>query len=112
VGYVPSGAVAARERTCGISQKVADGFVEALCKPEEDVEALVAIHTDDCEVGNVSLPGTFRGHEGLRDFWRSYRSTFDEMRSEFRNVFATEEGRLSSGRRRVLRTARTPPTTA
>ena len=57
VGNVPSGAVAARERTCGISQKVADGFVEALCKPEEDVEALVAIHTDDCEVGNVSLPG-------------------------------------------------------
>ena len=92
MGNVPSGAVAARERTCGISQKVADGFVEALCKPEEDAEALVAIHTDDCEVGNVSLPGTFRGHEGLRDFWTSYHSTFGEMRSEFRNVFATEEG--------------------
>jgi ketosteroid isomerase-like protein len=88
----PRGNVAARERTCGISQKVADGFVEALCKPEEDVEALVAIHTDDCEVSNVSLPGTFRGHEGLREFWRSYRSTFGEMRSEFKNVFATEEG--------------------
>jgi hypothetical protein len=92
VGNVPSGAVAARERTCGISQKVADGFVEALCKPEEDVEALVAIHTDDCEVSNVSVPGTFRGHEGLREFWMSCRSTFGEMRSEFRNVFATEEG--------------------
>jgi len=78
--------------TCGISQKVADGFVEALCKPEEDVEALVAIHTGDCEVGNVSLPGTFRGHEGLREFPTSYRSTFGEMRSEFRNVSATEEG--------------------
>jgi hypothetical protein len=108
----PRGNVAARERTCGISQKVADGFVEALCKPEEDVEALVAIHTDDCEVSNVSLPGTFRGHEGLREFRTSYRSTFGEMRSEFRNVFTTEEGRLSSGRRRVLRTSRTPPTTA
>ena len=81
-----------RERTRGISQEVADGFVEALCKPEEDVEALVAIHTDDCEVGNVSLPGTFRGDEGLREFWSRYRSTFGEMRSEFRNVFATEEG--------------------
>ena len=93
MGNVPSGGVAARERTCGISQKVADGFVQALCKPEEDVEALVAIHTDDCEVSNVSLPGAFRGHEGLREFWTSYRSTFGEMRSEFRNVFATEEGR-------------------
>ena len=92
MGNVPSGAVAARERTCGISQKVADGFVEALCNPEEDVEALVAIHTDDCDVSNVSLPGTFRGHERLREFWTSYRSTFGEMRSEFRNVFASEEG--------------------
>ena len=43
-------------------------------------------------MGNVSVPGIFRGHEGLREFWRSYRSTFGEMRSEFRNVFATEEG--------------------
>ena len=55
-------------------------------------ESLVAIHTDDCEVGNVSVPDTFRGHEGLREFWTSSRSTFGEMRSEFRNVFATEEG--------------------
>ncbi len=28
----------------------------------------------------------------MREFWSSYRSTFGEMRSEFRNVFATEEG--------------------
>src|SRR5918997_7113546 len=77
-----------------MSKEVADSFVVALHKLEEDedVEALVAIHTDDCEVGNVSVPGTFRGHDGLREFWTSYRSTFGEMRSEFRNVFATEEG--------------------
>ena len=77
-----------------MSKEVADGFVEALRKLEEegDVEALVEIHTEDCEVGNVSVPETFRGHEGLREFWTSYRSTFGEMRSEFRNVFATEEG--------------------
>ena len=77
-----------------MSKEVADGFVKALRKLEEDrdVEALVEIHTEDCEVGNVSVPGTFRGHEGLREFWTSYRSTFGEMRSEFRNVFAIEEG--------------------
>jgi hypothetical protein len=77
-----------------MSQEVADGFVEALRKLEEerDVEALVEIHTKNCEVGNVSVSETFRGHEGLREFWTSYRSTFGEMRSEFRNVFATEEG--------------------
>jgi len=77
-----------------MSKEVADNFVEALRKLEEDrdVEALVEIHTEDCEVGNVSVPGSFRGHYGLREFWTSYRSTFGEMRSEFRNVFATEEG--------------------
>ena len=43
-------------------------------------------------MGNVAVSETFRGHDGLRELWTSYRSTFGEMRSEFRNVFATEEG--------------------
>ncbi len=77
-----------------MSTEVADSFVEALRRLEEDedVEPLVEIHAEDCEVGNVSVPETFRGHDGLREFWTSYRGTFGEMRSEFRNVFATEEG--------------------
>jgi ketosteroid isomerase-like protein len=77
-----------------VSKEVADSFVEALRKLEEDrdVEALVEIHTEDCEVGNVSVSQTFRGHDGLREFWTEYRKTFGEMRSTFRNVFATEEG--------------------
>jgi hypothetical protein len=72
---------------------VADDFVEALRKLEEDrdVERLVASHTEDCEVGNVSVSETFRGHQGLRAFWTEYRKTFDEMKSTFRNVFATKE---------------------
>jgi limonene-1,2-epoxide hydrolase len=77
-----------------MSNEVAGDFVKALRKLEEDrnVEPLVELHTEDCEVGNVSVSGTFRGHEGLREFWTSYRSTFGEMKSEFRNVFATEDG--------------------
>src|SRR5918994_7911982 len=77
-----------------MSQEVAHGFVKALRKLEEneDVEALVGIHTEDCEVGNVSVSETFRGHDGLREFWTEYRKTFGEMKSTFRNVFATEEG--------------------
>jgi hypothetical protein len=44
-----------------MSKEVADGFVAALRKLEEaeDVEPLVELHTEDCEVGNVSVPGTF-----------------------------------------------------
>jgi hypothetical protein len=44
------------KRIRDMSKEVADGFVEALRKLEEneDVEDLVEIHTGDCEVGNVS----------------------------------------------------------
>jgi len=77
-----------------VSKGVADDFVEALRQLEDDrnVESLVEIHTEDCEVGNVAVSETFRGHEGLREFWTEYRKTFDEMKSTYRNVFATEEG--------------------
>jgi steroid delta-isomerase-like uncharacterized protein len=77
-----------------MSQEVADRFVEALWKLEQDrdVEALVDIHTEDCDVGNVAVARTFSGHDGLREFWTSYRDTFGDMKSEFRNVFADEEG--------------------
>ncbi len=73
-----------------MSKEVADDFVEALRKLEEDrdVEPLVEIHAEDCEVGNVSVSEIFRGHEGLREFWTEYRKTFGEMKSTFRNVFA------------------------
>jgi hypothetical protein len=57
-----------------------------------DVEALVEIHAEDCEVGNVSVSKSFRGHVGLREFWTEYRKTFGEMKSTFRNVIATGEG--------------------
>jgi steroid delta-isomerase-like uncharacterized protein len=77
-----------------MSQEVAERFKEALWKLEEDrdVEALVEIHAEDCSVGNVAVPKTFEGHDGLREFWTNYRNTFDEMKSEFRNVFADDTG--------------------
>jgi hypothetical protein len=77
-----------------VSREVAEKFVEALRSLEEerDVDALVEIHTDDCDVGNVAVPSTFSGHDGLREVWTNYRDTFGEMRSEFRNVFADEAG--------------------
>jgi hypothetical protein len=78
----------------GMSQEVADQFVEALWALEEnrDVEPLAALHTEDCKVGNVSVPRTFEGIDGLKEFWTKYRETFGEMKSEFRNVFADDAG--------------------
>lgn len=77
-----------------MSKQVADKFVEALWKLEEDrdVEELVEIHAEDCTTGNVAVPQTFDGHEGLREFWTNYRNTFDDMKSEFHNVFADGDG--------------------
>jgi steroid delta-isomerase-like uncharacterized protein len=77
-----------------VSKEVADRFVEALRKLEEarNIDALVEIHTEDCDVGNVAVPRTFSGHDGLREFWKGYRDTFGEMKSEFRNVFADDGG--------------------
>jgi hypothetical protein len=47
-----------------VSKEVADDFVEALRKLEDrDVEGLVRIHAEDCEVGNVSISETLRSHE-------------------------------------------------
>jgi hypothetical protein len=66
-----------------LSKEVADEFVE---------EALVAVHTEDCDVGNVAVPRTLSGHEGLREFWTGYRNTFGEVKSEFRNVVADDAG--------------------
>jgi len=50
-----------------MSQEVAGRFVDALHELEEkrDVETLVEIHTEDCEVGNVAVPETFDGHDGV-----------------------------------------------
>ena len=77
-----------------MSRGVADKLVEALWKLEEDreVETLVKIHIQNCSVGNVAVSKPFSGHDGLREFWTDYRKTFDEMKSEFRNVFADDSG--------------------
>ena len=77
-----------------MSREVAETFRDALWRLEEDrdVEPLVEVHAEDCGVGNIAVPRTFGGHDGLREFWTSYRATFDDMKSEFRNVFADDSG--------------------
>ncbi|MCP9492937.1 MAG: nuclear transport factor 2 family protein [Pyrinomonadaceae bacterium MAG19_C2-C3] len=76
-----------------MSKEVADKFVEALRGLEDnrDLEAIVGLYAEGCEVGNVVAPEKFHGAEGARKFWTTYRDTFGEVKSEFRNVFATEQ---------------------
>jgi hypothetical protein len=77
-----------------LSIEVAENFKQALRKVEEDreIDAMISLLSEDCEVGNVAIPETFKGHDGAREFWTSYRKTFNDMKSEFRNVIADEEG--------------------
>ena len=76
-----------------MSEQVAKRFIEALGKLEagRELEEIVGLFAPDAEVGNVVSPEKFRGQEGAREFWGAkYRDTFGEVRSTFRNVFASE----------------------
>ena len=73
------------------TEQTAQRFIEALGRLEagRDVESIVALFHEDCEVGNVVSPEKFTGRAGAREFWGAkYRDTFGEVRSTFRNVFA------------------------
>lgn len=74
-------------------QGMAEQFIDALAQleAERDVEPLVALYSDDAQIGNINTPEGFTGPEGARQFWTEYRGTFGEMKSEFRNVIATPE---------------------
>jgi len=77
-----------------MSKQLAEKFVEALgrLEAERDIETISGLFAEESEIGNVVSPEKFHGREGAREFWGSkYRDTFGEVRSTFRNVFATED---------------------
>jgi ketosteroid isomerase-like protein len=77
-----------------MSETVAEKFIEALGRLEasREADAIVSLFAEDCEVGNVVSPETYRGREGAREFWaEKYRGAFDRIQSTFRNVFAAED---------------------
>ena len=75
-----------------MSEQVAKQFIEALEKLElsRDVESIVAVFAEQCEVGNIIAPEKFQGREGAREFWTKYRDTFGEVHSTFRNIITTD----------------------
>ena len=77
-----------------MSEQLAKRFVEALEKLEagRDLETITALFAEGSEIGNVVSPEKFRGREGAREFWGAkYRDTFGEVKSTFKNVFATTD---------------------
>ena len=63
-------------------------FMDALgvLERDRDVEPIAALFAAESELGNLVSPRQFSGVEGAREFWHSYRATFGDVRSEFRNV--------------------------
>ena len=60
-------------------------FIAALrsLERDRDIEPIVALHSDDCELGNLRLSTRFPSQDGARRFWTAYRDTFGEVESSF-----------------------------
>lgn len=77
-----------------MSENLHETFIKALKNLESnnDVDGIVALFADDCEVGNVTLTETMKGTDGAREFWTNYRKTFKEVNSEFKNKISGGDG--------------------
>jgi ketosteroid isomerase-like protein/rubrerythrin len=87
----------------------AQRFVEALRALEEryDLERMVALFDESAEIRNPTDDTPRVGQSGAREFWRAYRDSFEEIRSDFSNVVETDgtavlewtsRGRILGGR--------------
>ena len=71
-----------------MSESIAKQFIDALHKLESDrdLETITRLFSEDCEIGNVV---TEDKGIGVEQFWTSYRESFGEVKSTFRNEIIT-----------------------
>jgi ketosteroid isomerase-like protein len=79
-------------------QTLAQQFIDALHTLEQgseaDVDALVALYSDDAHLTNAALRvagDDRRGQDAIRHFWSEYKRTVGNAYSEFHQVTANEE---------------------
>lgn len=67
-------------------------FIEALRKleAEENLDEIVSLFSDDSKIGNVAAADHLQGQKGAREFWKSYRDTFGEIESTFKNKIVSD----------------------
>jgi len=75
-----------------MADNISEKFIAALKELEANsrAENIVALFSDDCEVGNVALTESLTGTDGAREFWTNYRKTFKDVSSEFKNIITTD----------------------
>ena len=73
-----------------MAKELAKQFIDALHKLEadRDLETIVGLFSEDCEIGNVV---TEDKDIGVKEFWTSYRESFGEVESTFRNEIITDD---------------------
>jgi hypothetical protein len=76
-----------------MSEKLAEKFIESLNELEssENADNIAALFADNSEIGNSTLTESFKGTEGARNFWTSYRKTFGEVKSTFKNKVISDK---------------------
>lgn len=72
-----------------MAENIAKQFIEALHKleSERDLETIVGLFSDDCEIGNVV---TEDKDISPHDFWKNYRENFGEVQSTFHNEIVSD----------------------
>jgi ketosteroid isomerase-like protein len=72
---------------------LAERFREALDRLERQgqVDELVGLYREGCELTNTARTGRYEGHDGARRFWERYRATFSELHTSYRTVVATAD---------------------
>jgi ketosteroid isomerase-like protein len=75
-----------------VDTDVTQQFIDALAalERERNAEQITALFGPESEVGNIVSPRQFSGVEGARAFWETYRNTFGEVASSFRNVIVSD----------------------
>ena len=76
-----------------MSREITETFIKELEKVEsgESVEALAALFSENCEIGNVTLAEPLRGSDGAAEFWTHYQKTLGNVRSVFKNRIVTDD---------------------
>lgn len=76
-----------------MAKNITDEFIGALTELESarDIEPMVGLFADDCEVSSIETPQLFHGVDGARRFWTDYRDRFKDVCSIFQNELCTED---------------------
>lgn len=97
IAAVPESFKLREESDNRVTESIAGRFISALTELEaaREVGQIVALFSEDCEIGNVIVPGKFYGTDGARRFWTSYRHAFEDVCSVFeQEIYTGNEAQL------------------